>query len=221
MASDTSSEIESERPEYQEQTQGTLMQMEDESKYLATPICETTVEQTRAQTSELGGTSPDILLETLVKPTPALIVKKDLPVNMNLPIPRHYQRLSTLFGYLDFQLSFLKSQNRGVATYSLIRDAIEKSTGRQFKMESFQQIIYLVPKYYIYRWEYRSQTKKCELIIEIPMNAKEIVENPETSMPATESMEGAVHSATLELRKQGFKKALLEQMIAHYESSKA
>jgi hypothetical protein len=129
---------------------------------------------------------------------------------MNLTIPRHYQRLLTLFGYLDFQLSFLKSQNRGVATYTVIREAIEKSTAKQFKMESFQQIIYLVPKYYIYRWEYRAQTKKCELIIEIPMNAKEVAENPETSVPATESMEGSVHSATLELRKQGFKKALLE-----------
>ena len=41
MASETSSDIESERPEYQEQIQGTLMQMEDESKYLTTPICET------------------------------------------------------------------------------------------------------------------------------------------------------------------------------------
>jgi len=48
MASETSSEIDSERPEYQEQTQGTLMQMDDESKYLATPIGETTLEQTRA-----------------------------------------------------------------------------------------------------------------------------------------------------------------------------
>ena len=172
QASETSSDIESDRPEFQEQTQGTLMQMDNESKFLATPICETTVEQTRAQTSELGGISPDIILEMLVKPTPALIVKKDRPVNMNLPIPRHYQRLMTLFGYLDFQLSFLKSQNRGVATYTVIREAIEKSTGKQFKMESFQQIIYLVPKYYIHRWEYRSQTKKCELIIEIPMNAK-------------------------------------------------
>jgi len=48
MASETSSEIDSERPECQEQTQGTLMQMDDESKYLATPIGETTLEQTRA-----------------------------------------------------------------------------------------------------------------------------------------------------------------------------
>ena len=128
---------------------------------------------------------------------------------MNLTIPRNYQRLLTLFGYLDFQLSFLKSQNRGVATYTVIKEAIEKSTARQFTMESFQQIIYLVPKYYIYRWEYRAQTKKCELIIEIPMNAKDVAENPETSEPATESMEGSVHSATLELRKQGFKKAIL------------
>jgi len=158
----------------------------------------------------LGGISPDLLLEALVKPSLAPIVKKNLPVNMSLPIPRHYDRLMTLFGYLDFQLSFLKSQNRGVATYTVIREAIEKSTARQFNMENFQQIIYLVPKYYIYRWEYRSQTKKCELIIEIPMNAKEVAENPENSVPATESMEGAVHSATLELRKQGFKKALLE-----------
>ena len=48
MASETSSEIDSERPECQEQTQGTLMQMDDESKYLTTPIGETTLEQTRA-----------------------------------------------------------------------------------------------------------------------------------------------------------------------------
>jgi hypothetical protein len=75
MAGETSSEVESVRHEYQEQTQGTLIQIEDESKYLTTPNCEATVEQTRALTSELGGTSPDFLMEILVKPTPAPIVK--------------------------------------------------------------------------------------------------------------------------------------------------
>jgi len=78
----------------------------------------------------------------------------------------------------------------------------------------------LVPKYYIHRWEYRTNTKKYELIIEIPSNAKDIAENPETAVPSSEGIEGNIHSSILDLRKQGFRKAILQYMISIYEERK-
>ena len=67
----------------------------------------------------------------------------------------------------------------------------------------------LVPKYYNHRWEYRVSSKRYELVIEIPLNAKDVSENPQSTLPSSESYEGGVPSSILEKRKVGFRKALL------------
>jgi hypothetical protein len=77
--------------------------------------------------------------------------------------------------------------------------------------------MWVVPKYYNHRWEYRASSKRHELVIEIPLNAKELLENPEGTTPSSDSIEGAVHSSILEKRKAGFRKSLLQFMIREYE----
>ena len=61
--------------------------------------------------------------------------------------------------------------------------------------------MWLVPKYYNHRWEYRAISKRYELVIEIPLNDKEVAENPQTTLPTSESFEGGVQASILEKRK--------------------
>lgn len=74
-------------------------------------------------------------------------------------------------------------------------------------MENLTQILWLVPNYYLYRWEYRSSTKQHELVIEIPLNALDLALSD--AVPSQEPFEGKVHSTVLEARKTGFRQALL------------
>jgi DNA replication factor CDT1 like len=104
--------------------------------------------------------------------------------------------------------------------FSNIKEGIQKSVGRDFTLEHFQQIIYLVPKFYIHRWEYRTASKKYELVIEIPSNAKDIVEYPDLVNTSSEGIEGTIHSSILDLRKQGIRKAILHHIISLYEDRK-
>lgn len=81
-----------------------------------------------------------------------------------------------MFIQFDNQLHFLKAQKRQ-ATFSNIKSGIEKSIGRQFTQQHFEQFLFLEPRFFLYRWEPRNGGKTYELVIDIPSNIKQVLEN--------------------------------------------
>lgn len=61
-----------------------------------------------------------------------------------LSLPVEYKHLHKLFEYLDNNLNFLRSRKH-VPTYSLMKEAIEKSLGRQFSLDHIRQIMHVAP----------------------------------------------------------------------------
>ena len=56
-----------------------------------------------------------------------------------------------------------------------ISKMIEHTIFRNFKLSHFQQILTVCPNFFIHKWELRQG--KAELLIEIPLNVKKILED--------------------------------------------
>lgn len=92
--------------------------------------------------------------------------------NEELPLPIHYKHLLALFSNLDTNINLLKHRKQ-MPTFTVLKSAIESSLHRAFTVEHFQQILFVAPKLFVHRWEYRN--KNYDLVIDIPKNLKEIL----------------------------------------------
>jgi DNA replication factor CDT1 like len=96
---------------------------------------------------------------------------------------------------LDNALLFLKSCRRHSATtFDEIKTSIERTNGKQFDLTSFKQILFIVPDYYMHRWEQYS-SKDPQLVIELPQLG---VSN---------------QASFIEQRNQAFKEKLIEKTV--------
>jgi hypothetical protein len=87
----------------------------------------------------------------------------------SLCLPIEYKHLQKLFEYLDNNLNFVKSR-KIVPTFSLMKEAIEKSLGKQFTLDHIKQIMHVAPTFYNVKWELKENVS--ELVIEVPQNIK-------------------------------------------------
>ena len=98
----------------------------------------------------------------------------DLLIANGINLPTNYEHLLKLFGSLDVNLSLLKQRKQftpWVYSFNELKKMVETS-GQGFSMTNFQQILFMVPEFYIHRWEL-TKSDRFELHIEIPINAKE------------------------------------------------
>lgn len=71
-----------------------------------------------------------------------------------LPLPPKYKSLFNSFVALDqvINLNKIKAYQQ-ITTIDFLKQSIESSTHRQFNLKTFQQILYIVPHFYIYKYE--------------------------------------------------------------------
>jgi hypothetical protein len=74
-------------------------------------------------------------------------------------------------------------------------------------VKHFQQILYVCPKLFIHKWEVKG-SKAPELVIEVPKNIKDVLNNYNGTTPSLEGMETHMHSEVLNRRKALFEKCL-------------
>jgi hypothetical protein len=87
------------------------------------------------------------------------------------------------FSQLDFNLCLLKTRKSNATwayTFKELQNGVEQSTNRDFLLKHFQQILTLVPHFFMHKWE--MQKSEPELLIEVPENIKEILTNPSLPM---------------------------------------
>lgn len=100
----------------------------------------------------------------------------DLLIASGINLPTNYEHLLKLFGSLDVNLSLLKQRKQftpWVYNFNELKKMVETS-GQGFSMTNFQQILFMVPEFYIHRWEF-TKSDRVELHIEIPNNVKEAI----------------------------------------------
>ena len=86
----------------------------------------------------------------------------------SLPLPPKYKSLFNSFITLDQTINLNKlkviSQTN---TFSSLQSSIESTTHHKFTLKTFQQILYIVPHFFIYKYEL-SSNNNYDLIIDIP-----------------------------------------------------
>lgn len=92
-----------------------------------------------------------------------------------LPLPTSYKALFNSFVALDQTINLNKIKAfQQVPTFDYLKSSIESSTHRKFSLKTFQQILYIVPHFFIYKYEkYTSEESNnvdYNLIIDIPSN---------------------------------------------------
>ena len=114
-----------------------------------------------------------------------------------LVIPVHYKKLLDILKYLDNSLNFLKSCRRQTScSFDELKKSIEKTNGKQFELESFKQILFLLPESYIHSWNFL--WGRTSLMIDFPDEEKQISQQK------------------MEQRQSLLKKTLIEETIKHY-----
>lgn len=101
----------------------------------------------------------------------------------SISLPLSYNLLYKQFQSLDFNLCLLKSRQSNATwayTFKDLSRLVQNSTGRDFTLKHFQQILSLVPNFFMHKWE--MQKLEPELLIEVPANIKDILTNPSISM---------------------------------------
>ena len=85
-----------------------------------------------------------------------------------LPLPLKYKKLYNSFIDLENTINFSKTQQCSSfqLSFSNIAKSIESACQRRFTLETLAQILYVVPHFYILRWE--KKENDYELIIDIP-----------------------------------------------------
>jgi len=85
-----------------------------------------------------------------------------------------------------------------------------EGAGSKFTIAHFQQMLYVVPDFFLHRWDVKSD--KAELYIDIPANIKEICARLASNQPVQVSNEpliGTVSQETFAARKTMFRKQLV------------
>lgn len=92
-------------------------------------------------------------------------------LNRELILPYNYKNLYKKFETLDLAIIDLK-RSKKVPSLANIK-LFMKGKGLNFDLDDFKRILYVVPHFYIYKWEKLQNSSKSsqnELIIEIPNN---------------------------------------------------
>lgn len=92
-----------------------------------------------------------------------------------LVLPPHYKALYNSFTELDHTLNFFKLSTRKqrVPVFEDLKQAIEIAYKHKFEFKTFAQILYVVPHFFVYKWEKISLCKdEFSLIIDIPIDHK-------------------------------------------------
>lgn len=93
-----------------------------------------------------------------------------------LPLPPKYKSLFNSFVALDqvINLNKIKAYQQ-ITTIDFLKQSIESSIHRQFNLKTFQQILYIVPHFYIYKYEKirtidssGNHSNDYQLVIDIP-----------------------------------------------------
>ena len=94
-----------------------------------------------------------------------------------LPLPLKYKKLFNSFIDLENTINFNKTQQCSAfqLSFTNIAKSIESANQRRFTLETFAQILYVVPHFYILRWE--KKENDYELIIDIPEDHDKRTEN--------------------------------------------
>ena len=91
--------------------------------------------------------------------------------NRELPLPISYKKLFNSFNSLETCINFNKLKSSSVLnTFSNIKTNIESTSKKKFDLKIFQQILFVVPNFYIYKFNNK------ELVIDIPKNYNELME---------------------------------------------
>jgi hypothetical protein len=93
-----------------------------------------------------------------------------------LVLPPHYKALYNSFTELDHTLNFLKLSTRKqrIPVFEDLKQAIETTYKHKFEFKTFAQILYVVPHFFVYKWEKLSLSKdEFSLIIDIPRDHKQ------------------------------------------------
>ena len=102
---------------------------------------------------------------------------------------------------MDVCINLLKFR-RQAPCFSVIKKTIEGTTAKQFTIDTFAQLLYLCPNFYLHKWEVKNGGKTHELTIDIPKNIKQIVESEGCEEPpVSEPYENQMLSIVLEKRK--------------------
>ncbi len=92
-------------------------------------------------------------------------------LNRELILPYNYKNLYKKFESLDIAIMEIKRSKRISSLFNI--QSTLKAKNIPFNVEDFQRILFVVPHFYIYRWE-KSHTNyknsQAELIIDIPCN---------------------------------------------------
>ena len=92
-------------------------------------------------------------------------------LNRELILPYNYKNLFKKFENLDIAITEIKGSKK-ISSLLNIQSAL-KAKNIAFNIEDFQKILFVVPHFYIYRWE-KTQTNlknfQADLIIDIPSN---------------------------------------------------
>ena len=88
-----------------------------------------------------------------------------------LSLPSSYKNIFKKFEILEKAISYLKKSKNSTSLQNIQNFFSEKKL--EFKIDDFQKILYIVPHFFIYKWEKLQifgKGTKIELIIDIPQN---------------------------------------------------
>lgn len=137
-------------------------------------------------------------------------VQREIPETLALPV-----KMRVL---LDFVLSLDQSLNllhhrQTVATFTNIKNFVERDVVRTFTMSHFKQIIFVAPFLYNHSWELKHG--KMEAIIGVPSNYDAILRDNSVSA-SQDNHYGILPGSIMHQRKNLFKKLLQERCVSDY-----
>lgn len=143
-----------------------------------------------------------------------------------LPLPLKYKALLNIFIELDNIIDATKTLKNIIPTFKYLVSTIEITYHHRFTLDMLKQILYLVPKLLIYR--YNKIENDYELIIDIPRSFDEKRKNEENSnkfdpmiapmtVPVKEKRAKALKNALLEMVKDYHTKFLNDNNIPQFD----
>ena len=98
--------------------------------------------------------------------------------NSNLILPLKYKRLYRSFKELEFTINHFKiMKSDKTININRISNSIESSYKHRFNLKIFQQILFLVPNFYIIKWIKNNENNDYELLVDVPKNFEINIKN--------------------------------------------